>query len=166
VLFFIELGRRRVHLAGCTARPDEASVTQQARQVSWGLVERKEAVRFLIRDRDRTFTSRCDAAVFEAQGRACGSDAAAGSGGERNRGTLRGPAVGMSRLAVDPEHAAPEHTLEVLVDHYNSGRSHGSLGLVPPNGRPPVAPKVIGDAIKVRQGDRLGGLLHEYQRAA
>jgi putative transposase len=31
VLFFIELGSRRVHLAGCTANPSGAWVTQQAR---------------------------------------------------------------------------------------------------------------------------------------
>jgi putative transposase len=66
VLFFIELGSRRVHLAGCTAHPDDAWVTQQARQVSWGLVERKDPVWFLIRDRDRKFTRSFDA-VFEAQ---------------------------------------------------------------------------------------------------
>jgi putative transposase len=46
VLFFIELGSRRVHLAGGTARPDEAWVTQQARQVTWGLGERAEPVGF------------------------------------------------------------------------------------------------------------------------
>jgi len=46
VLFFIELGRRRVHLAGCTAHPDEAWVTQQARQVSWGLVDWKRRFDF------------------------------------------------------------------------------------------------------------------------
>ena len=34
VLFFIEVGSRRVHLAGCSARPDGAWVTQQARQVA------------------------------------------------------------------------------------------------------------------------------------
>jgi putative transposase len=67
VLFWIELGSRRVHLAGCTAHPDDAWVTQQARQVSCGLLEREEPVRFLIRDRDRKFTSRFDA-VFQAQG--------------------------------------------------------------------------------------------------
>ncbi len=37
VLFFIELGTRRVHLAGCTAQPTADWVTQQARQVSWQL---------------------------------------------------------------------------------------------------------------------------------
>ena len=30
VLFFIELGSRRVHLAGCTSNPTGAWVTQQA----------------------------------------------------------------------------------------------------------------------------------------
>jgi len=61
VLFFSELGGRRVHFAGCTAHPDDAWVTQQARQVSWLLAERKEPVRFLIRDRDRKFTRSFDA---------------------------------------------------------------------------------------------------------
>jgi hypothetical protein len=42
VLFFTELGSRRVHLAGCTANPSGAWVTQQARQVAWGLVERSD----------------------------------------------------------------------------------------------------------------------------
>jgi len=59
-----------------------------------------------------------------------------------------------------------EHTLKVFVDHYNNGRPHRSLGLVPPNGRPPAEPKPIGEAINVRRRDRLGGLLHEYERAA
>jgi putative transposase len=34
VLFFIELGSRRVHLAGCTTKPSGAWVTQQARQLT------------------------------------------------------------------------------------------------------------------------------------
>lgn len=35
ILFFIDLRTRRVHLAGCTAQPTAAWVTQQARQLSW-----------------------------------------------------------------------------------------------------------------------------------
>jgi transposase len=44
ILFFIELGTRRVHLAGCTAHPDQAWVTQQARQLTWtpGSIPRQE----------------------------------------------------------------------------------------------------------------------------
>ena len=44
VLFFIELGNRRVHLAGCTANPTGAWVTQQARQFAWTLQERPATV--------------------------------------------------------------------------------------------------------------------------
>jgi putative transposase len=67
VLFFIELESRRVHVAGCTAHPNEEWVTQRARQVAWMFAERADPVRFLIRDHDRKFTSRFDA-VFQAQG--------------------------------------------------------------------------------------------------
>jgi len=37
VLFFIELGTRRLSLAGCTTDPDTVWVTQQARQRVWEL---------------------------------------------------------------------------------------------------------------------------------
>jgi len=67
VLFFIELGSRRVHLAGCTASPTAAWVTQQARQLTWTLADGREPFRFLIRDRDSKFTPSVDA-VFRAQG--------------------------------------------------------------------------------------------------
>jgi putative transposase len=42
VLFFIELGTRRVHLACCTANPTGAWVTQQAREFSWTLQEQPD----------------------------------------------------------------------------------------------------------------------------
>jgi putative transposase len=58
VLFFIELGSRRVHLAGCTTNATGAWVTQQARNLSFtGLLER---TRFLIHDRDSKFTAAID----------------------------------------------------------------------------------------------------------
>jgi hypothetical protein len=60
VLFFIELGSRRVHLAGCTPHPNATWVTQQARQFAWTLSGRAEPFRFLIRDRDQKFTTAFD----------------------------------------------------------------------------------------------------------
>ena len=67
VLFFLEHGTRRVHLAGCTALPTGAWVTQQARQMSWKLDEREIPMRFLIHDHDSKFTEALDT-VFESQG--------------------------------------------------------------------------------------------------
>jgi putative transposase len=56
VLVFVEIGTRRVHFAGCTAQPDKAWVTQQARQMMWELEDREPGIRFLIRDNDKKFT--------------------------------------------------------------------------------------------------------------
>ena len=67
VLFFIELGSRRVYMAGCTTNPTGTWVTQQARQFAWTLQERPDSFRFLIRDRDSKFTRDFDA-VFRTEG--------------------------------------------------------------------------------------------------
>jgi putative transposase len=67
VLFFIELGSRRVHLAGCTANPNGSWVTQQARQLAWTPAERSPPLRFLIRDRDSKSTRDFDT-VFRSEG--------------------------------------------------------------------------------------------------
>jgi hypothetical protein len=67
VLFFVELGTRRVHVAGATGNPDSAWVTQQARNVAKTLEEQETSPRFLIHDRDRKFSGSFDA-VFKANG--------------------------------------------------------------------------------------------------
>ena len=66
VLFFLELGTRRVHLAGCTAHPTSAWVTQQARHLSWTVQEEMRPIHFLIHDRDTTFPASFDH-VFVAE---------------------------------------------------------------------------------------------------
>ena len=65
VLFFIELGSRRVQLAGCTTNPSGAWVAQQARNLGFaGVFER---MRFLIHDRDSKFSGAFDE-VFRSEG--------------------------------------------------------------------------------------------------
>jgi putative transposase len=65
---FIELGSRRVHVAGCTPNPSAPGVTQQARQLTWTLAERPESFRFLIRDRDQKFTDGLDKVFRSTRG--------------------------------------------------------------------------------------------------
>jgi putative transposase len=65
VLFFIELGSRRVHFAGCTTNPSGAWVLQQARNL--GFTDVIERMRFLIHDRDSKFTAAFDE-VFRSEG--------------------------------------------------------------------------------------------------
>jgi putative transposase len=54
-------------MAGVTANPDSAWVTQQARNLAFGLGERNEPVAFLIRDRDARFSGPFDE-VFRTEG--------------------------------------------------------------------------------------------------
>jgi putative transposase len=166
VLFFIELGSRRVHLAGCTAHPNESWVTQQARQVAWSLADREEPVRFLIRDRDQKFTWHFDA-VFRAEGirrirtpiRAPQANAVA----ERFVRTIRRECLDWL-LIVNTQHLA--HVLRVFTAHYNGHRPHRSLHLRPPDGQSPAEQPTDSETLTVMRRDRLGGLLHEYERAA
>src|SRR6266851_393499 len=55
VLFFLEVGSRRVHLAGCTPNPTGSWVTQQARNL--GFTDLLERTRFLVHDRDSKFSA-------------------------------------------------------------------------------------------------------------
>jgi putative transposase len=65
VLFFLEVGSRRVHLAGCTANPTGSWVTQQARNL--GFTDLLARTHFLIRDRDSKFSASFDE-VFRSEG--------------------------------------------------------------------------------------------------
>ena len=127
VLFFIELGTRRVHLAGCTANPDGRWTTQQARQLAWSLAERATPARFLIHDRDSKFSRAFDD-VFRSEGieiirtpfRAPKANAFA----ERWVGTVRRDCLDWLLIT---SRRQLEHVLRVYVDHYNWHRPHRAL---------------------------------------
>jgi putative transposase len=161
VLFFIELESRRVHLAGCTTNPTGAWVTQQARNLSFtGLFE---WVRFLIHDRDSKFSSAFDE-VFRSEGikvihtpiRVPQANAYA----ERFIKTVRTECLDWL-LIIGRRHL--ESVLRIYAAHYNRERPHRGLALLSPEATNAARPP-SGGAIKRR--DRLGGLIHEYHRAA
>jgi putative transposase len=163
VLFFIELGTRRVHVAGVTANPDGAWVTQQARNLL--MPGQGRCPRFLLRDRDAKFTRAFDE-VFRSEGadvlitpvQAPNANAYA----ERWIRTVRAECLDWL-LIVGRGHL--EQVLHIYVEHYNGHRPHRALGLEPPV--PRVGPTAITrDQRRVDRRDRLGGLLHEYHRQA
>jgi transposase InsO family protein len=166
VLFFIEVGSRRVHLAGCTAHPNAAWVTQQARQITWTFDDRAQPIQCLIRDHDRKFTTSFDA-VFEARGARIVPTPIqvpqANGIAERFIRTVRSECLDW--LLIGNAHHL-ERVLSVFIDHYNGHRAHRSLGLAPPTGRQPIAPWAGTSLIAVNRRDRLGGLVREYERAA
>jgi len=168
VLFFIELGSRRVHLAGCTANPTSLWVTQQARQVTWALAERQDPVRFLVRDRDQKFTGSFDE-VFRSTGmeiiRTPFRAPQANGIAERFVRTVRSECLDWL-LILDQRHL--ERVLTVFADHYNGHRPHRALQLNPPERRSPssVTSKTTAAATRVQRRDRLGRVVHEYARAA
>jgi len=167
VLFFIELGSRRVHLAGCTASPSGDWVAQQARNLCWSLQERRTPLRFLIHDRDSKFTRAFDE-IFRTEGleiirtpfRAPKANAVA----ERFVRTVRAECLDWLLIAGSRQ---LERTLRTFADHYNTHRPHRALGLTPPQkDRPPLQLAATDSEKHLRRRDRLGGLIHEYSVAA
>ncbi len=163
VLFFIELSTRRVHLAGVTEHPDSAWVTQQARNLA--IDERLSGVRFLVRDRDAKFTGPFDA-VLRAEGvrviRTSVRSPRANAFAERFVRTVRRECLDHV-LIYGPRHL--EQVLGAYVDHYVDERPHRGLGLAVPASD--GAPEVRGATHSpIERRDVLGGLIHEYRRAA
>jgi putative transposase len=160
VLFFIELGTRRVHLAGCTAHPTSAWVTQQARQLMRTLDEEGRTMRFLVHDRDSKFTTTFNT-VFQAEHvhllltpyRAPNANAFA----ERWVRTVREECLN-HLLVVNDAHL--RRVLKEHIDYYNLARPHQGL-----NQRIPIQPPIISSG-EVHCRHVLRGLIHDYYRAA
>ncbi|MFF7655764.1 integrase core domain-containing protein [Streptomyces sp. NPDC007983] len=166
VLFFIDHGTRRVHIAGITRHPTGPWITQQARNYLMDLGDHAESIKFLIRDRGAYFTDSFDA-VFEAIGahvlptlpRVPRMNAIA----ERWIGSCR-------REATDRILITGERHLRLVIDeyakHYNQHRPHQSLGQQAPDRLTEPGPPTATDHTRVLRLDRLGGLIHEYTQVA
>ncbi len=165
VLFFIELHSRRVHVAGVTAHPESAWVTQQARNLMYSFDGRPAPVRFLIRDRDAKFSGPFDE-VFKTESvtmiRTPIRSPRANAFAERWVRTVRTECLDWT-LVHGQRHL--ELVLRIFAQHYNTARPHRGLELATPDVSTPELNQRPA-SLQLRRRDLLGGLIHEYERAA
>ena len=161
VLVLLEIGSRRILYANCTAHPNAAWVTQQARNLSWEMNQLEAPIKLAIHDRDAKFVDEFDD-VLRAEGAKvtltpfrCPK---ANAHCERMIKTLCATRrwTGCSSSAS----ATLRSVLRQYVDHYNRQRLHLALDLHPP--QPATA---VGSGPVLRE-QRLYGLINEYRRAA
>lgn len=162
VLFFIEVGTRRVRIAGVTANPDAHWVTQQARNL---FIDGEPGnVRFLVHDRDSKFTARFDE-VFSSEGSQVIQTPIrarkANSYAERSVRTIRAELLDLVLVG------GRRHLLRLLRDyvtHYNSHRPHRGLDLDAPE-RSNIGARVV-PLDEIRRTAAVGGFINEYHGRA
>ena len=161
--FVIEVNTRYVRLLGVTAHPTGARTTQAARNLLMDLGDQAARFRFMIRDRAGQFMPSFDAVLADAgittvkiPPRCPRANACA----ERWVGTVRRE-VTYRTLIMGERHL--RMVLAEYVAHYNRARPHRALDLHPPRPEPTVADL---NHQRIRRRSVLGGLIHEYQRAA
>ena len=177
VVFFVELGRRRIWITGVTAHPHAAWVTQQARNVTGDLADAGITAKFLVRDRDTKYVRSFDE-VFKAEGaeilRTPFRTPNANAFAERFVRTVRSECLD-HLLVVNEAHL--ERILRGYARHYNGHRPHQGLAQEIPEPERAVPLRVVPTSEsqhprhrrhpgRVRRHDRLGGLIHEYELAA
>jgi putative transposase len=163
VLFFIHVGSRRVHVAGITAHPNEAWMTQIARNETmetWGFLKPGQ---YLIHDRDGKYCLAFQQ-IIDAAGvhrvplppRSPNLHAYA----ERWVKSVKSEAL--SKLILFGERSL-RHILVHYLCHYHEERSHQGIGnVIPfPSRQPANDHKGV-----VHCHERLGGLLKYYDRQA
>jgi putative transposase len=163
VLFFLSLATRRLEFIACTPHPDNAWVSQQARNLTMQLNEEERRFRLLIHDRDAKFSRAFDD-IFRSDGieviRTPMQAPNANANAERWVRTVRSDCldrIGRRHL---------ERVLHLYTKHYSEHRPHRALRLASPDGGNSSQDGNTTAAVAVDRRDLLGGLIHEYQRAA
>lgn len=145
-------------------------MSQQARNLLIQLDDEGVRPLFLVRDRDSTFTRAFDG-VFPSEGitviKAPVRAPKARAHAERWVGTVRRECLDQL-LILGRRHL--QHVLAAYGAHYNEHRPHQALEQQPPLDLPPPIGEDRATYVihfhRVRRRDLLGGLIHEYRRAA
>ena len=161
VLFVIEVDSSVLHLLGVTTNPAMAWVVQVARNFTSDLEDPRRRFRFLIRDRDTKFTASFDKVFRSSRIEAIRTPVRspkANAFAERWVRTVREECLD-HLLIYSKRHL--ESVLGTYVRHYNESRPHPGRKLAtPPLGHD--QPR----AGETCRHDILGGVIHEYNRAA
>jgi transposase InsO family protein len=161
VLFFIEIGSRRVHLAGVTSNPTGAWTTQAARNF---LMAAEEQFRFVVHDGagqyspafDAVFTGGAMTAITTPP-RAPRANAYA----ERWVRTLRHELLDRTLIFNERQLRS---LLSEYVAHYNAHRPHRGLDQLAPDDDAMVVPIAAGQPVD--RHTTCAGLINEYRNAA
>ena len=165
VLAVIEHGTRRVRVLGATEHPVQAWVVQQARNLLMDLEDAGTQAKFVLHDRDASFTATFDA-VFRAAGimviRSAIQVHRMNSIMERWIGSCRRELLDRT-LIWNQMHLMT--VLREYEDFYNTHRPHRTLKQAAPL-RP--LPDGITDPahFRVQRRDRAGGVIHDYRLVA
>jgi len=165
VLAVIEHGNRRVQVLGATEHPVQSWVVQQTRNLLMGLEDAGTEAKFVLHDRDASFTLAFDA-VFQAAGmrviRSAVQAPRMNSIIERWNGSCRRELLDRT-LIWNLRHLIM--VLREYEDFYNSHRPHRALDQAAPL-RPLPEGITDLDHFRVRRHDRAGGVIHEYRLVA
>ena len=165
VLAVIEHGTRRVRVLGATEHPVQGWVVHQARNLLMDLEDAGTWVKFVLYDRDASFTLAFDA-VFRAAGvriiRSAVQAPRMNSIMERWIGSCRRELLDRT-LIWNQRHLMI--VLREYEDFYNTHRPHRTLSQAAPL-RPLPDSVADLDQFRVQRRDRAGGVIHEYRLVA
>src|SRR5215471_15046772 len=165
VLAVIEHGTRRIRVLGATENPVQSWVVQQARNLLMDLEDAGTRVKFVIHDRDASFTMAFDE-VFRAAGvrtiRSAVQAPRMNSIMERWIGSCRRELLDRT-LVWNQRHLVT--VLREYEDFYNTHRPHRTLQQAAPL-RPLPEGVADLDQFRVQRRDRAGGVIHEYRLVA
>lgn len=165
ILAAVEHGTRRIRILGATGHPVQDRVVQQARNLLMDLADAGTWARFVIHDRDASFTAAFDAVVRAAGARVIRSAVQAprmNSVMERWIGSCRRELLDRTLIWNQ------RHLLSVLWQYenfYNTHRPHRILKQAAP--LRPLPDRVADlDPSRVQRRDRAAGVIHEYRLVA
>jgi len=163
VLFFIELDRRRVHLAGITTNPTGAWAAQAAPNF---MMRTEPTIRFLLRDGAGQFIGGFDD-LFRSEGatiiRTPPYTPVANAYAERWVVTVRRELCDRTLIWNQRQ---LEQLLEEYVEHYNTHRPHRPLGQRAPNATDATDVVEYRPGRPIRRHPTCSGLINQYRHAA